>query len=180
MCDKRFTSKGCLSTHSRTHVKVNWYSCPQCEKRYHTHSYLMKHIAIHSTKFKCSECGKCFRDNTELITHKRSHSGEKPFECYVCGKRFTTSSNLVVHNRLHSGEKPYKCFVCDKAFTQSGTLSSHIKVHMGWRAVSVTTPLIHLAVKPVTRESTWERPCRCSSCHQSPLHCRLKGQVSSM
>ena len=71
---------------------------------------------VHTSKYKCTECVKCFASKRDLATHSRTHSGEKPFKCTVCGKKFTKQYDLVVHSRIHSGEKPYKCSLCDACF----------------------------------------------------------------
>ena len=92
---------------------------------FHNLKSLWSHMNVHSSKYQCSECGKCCQSNHSLMMHKRWHSGEKPFECNVCGKRFSQSPNLAVHSRIHSGEKPYKCSLCDKHFRQSSNLQSH-------------------------------------------------------
>ena len=60
-----------------------------------------------------------------LVTHKRSHSGEKPFECDVCQKSFTQSNNLEFHRRTHTGERPFECGICKRRFTQSCNLQRH-------------------------------------------------------
>ncbi|CAF98165.1 unnamed protein product, partial [Tetraodon nigroviridis] len=50
--------------------------------------------------------------------------------CEFCGKTFKFQSNLVVHRRSHTGEKPYKCQLCDHACAQASKLKRHMKTHM--------------------------------------------------
>ncbi|KAH1023697.1 hypothetical protein HUJ05_003304 [Dendroctonus ponderosae] len=49
---------------------------------------------------------------TSLSRHMKMHSGLKNFACGFCKKRFASASNLVVHKRTHTGERPYPCLTC--------------------------------------------------------------------
>lgn len=63
--------------------------------------------------------------------------------CEFCGKKFRFESNLIVHRRSHTGEKPYRCSVCNHACSQSSKLKRHMKIHRAARNGATTNGSTH-------------------------------------
>lgn len=80
-------------------------------------------------KLECPYCGKRLWDKHHMMTHLRTHTGERPYSCDVCSASFAQKGNLMVHNRIHTGERPFRCSECDYAATKS----SHLKRHLDRR-----------------------------------------------
>jgi len=66
VCDKRFTTKGRLNRHKQAHTGDKLYSCTQCEKLFPTLRYLKQHMNVLSSKYNCTECGRCFSSKQNL------------------------------------------------------------------------------------------------------------------
>ncbi|ESP01596.1 hypothetical protein LOTGIDRAFT_139415, partial [Lottia gigantea] len=66
----------------------------------------------------------------EMSSESGSNMSPKLKSCEFCGKSFRFPSNLIVHRRSHTGEKPFKCPLCPHACTQQSKLKRHMKTHL--------------------------------------------------
>uniref|UniRef100_A0A8C4M1G2 Zinc finger protein 764 n=1 Tax=Equus asinus asinus TaxID=83772 RepID=A0A8C4M1G2_EQUAS len=47
------------------------------------------------------DCGRCFRQSSEMAAHRRTHSGERPYPCPQCGRCFGQKSAMAKHQWVH-------------------------------------------------------------------------------
>ncbi|KAJ8976951.1 hypothetical protein NQ317_010148 [Molorchus minor] len=149
-CEKYFSTKYVLKLHLKTHgiIEKN-YSCDECGKKIYTSvqlrgkytqafpskASLNSHNLTHTGEKKCicSICGKGTRNTSDLRSHLRMHTGERPYECKFpdCGKKYKRHGQLTRHHRGHTGEKNHHCTVCSKSFLDSTMLKTHMRTHTG-------------------------------------------------
>ncbi|XP_062557073.1 zinc finger protein 431-like [Armigeres subalbatus] len=81
------------------------------------------------TRFECKKCpGKAFKTAQTLLAHERVvHLKTRQMKCEICDKTFNRKDNLDTHRRIHTGEKPYECSNCYMRFADQSTIFKHRK-----------------------------------------------------
>lgn len=136
-CGKGFIQKYHLLRHILVHTRQTPHVCDKCGMRFNRTDYLKVHLRnVHQIEsnslkgkveklLKCETCEKYFANHASLETHKRVHTGTKPFSCIVCSRQFKQSSHLYSHMITHSSEKPHACSLCLLKFTRKTYLRKH-------------------------------------------------------
>uniref|UniRef100_A0A669D199 PR domain zinc finger protein 10 n=1 Tax=Oreochromis niloticus TaxID=8128 RepID=A0A669D199_ORENI len=92
----------------------------------------LQHLFIRKSfrPFKCTHCGKAFRDKDKLEQHLRVHGREAyTFSCHICSKSFMTDSALDDHLLVHTENRSYSCLLCPETFERLDLLKDHVGVH---------------------------------------------------
>ena len=84
--------------------------------------------------------------------------GAKPYECDVCRNMFSDGSNLIHHKKIHTGEKPHKCDICHKSYSHCSLLSRHNKTpaHIKRKESKINDPIL-VCVESIKVENNKER-----------------------
>ncbi|CAL8111410.1 unnamed protein product [Orchesella dallaii] len=74
----------------------------------------------------CPDCGRTFLKPSQMLRHRRSHTGEKPHVCAICGGTFSQKSSLDTHILYtHSDLRPHSCPKCPFRTVQKAALKKH-------------------------------------------------------
>lgn len=84
----------------------------------------------------CPDCGRMFLKPSQMLRHRRIHTGEKPHVCKICQSTFSQKSSLDTHIKFtHSDVRPYTCSQCAFQTVQKAALKKHFTKahpHLRW------------------------------------------------
>ena len=106
------------------------YTCEVCQKAFASNSDLKTHRRTHSgeTPFKCDYCDRSFKQRGHRKLHIQVvHTKEMPYKCEECNAAFPTRYRYQIHMKRHTGVRDYKCAICEKEFYTLGKLNDHTK-----------------------------------------------------
>ncbi|KAL5236737.1 hypothetical protein ACI65C_004147 [Semiaphis heraclei] len=125
---------------------------------------------------KCERLRKVQRQCGNLISHRRSHTGERPYQCDICRKAYTSSTSLKKHQKLHTDIKTYSCYGCNISFStkrelEEHRLKHHQELHTNLILYSCNECNISFSTKRELEEHRWKhlpkRPYPCNTCDKS-------------
>ncbi len=172
ICGRTLCNKTVLYSHINLHRNELLWPCGKCEKSFPCKWRLRYHSVVHmEKKHKCEFCGKKFARKGEYSSHRRIHTGEKPFICEFCGKTFAHPTTCAGHRRIHTGEKPFICEFCGRRFSRASSRSMHRRTHVKERRYKCEEcgkcfrRSTHLTShKRFVHRGYDERPLECSTC----------------
>lgn len=182
VCNKYFSSRSALKVHQRHHSNEKPFVCGTCGVGFYQKVQLTSHEYDHGVvplPFKCEVCSKSFKFKKGLVTHMRSHTGERPYPCRHCSMSFASVPIRRMHEMTHSEIKPFKCTYCDRTFTLKRLQLEHECKHTGIKPFKcnfcdksfirkqfqVDHESTHTGVKPYRCDK-----CNCSYSHKSNLN----------
>lgn len=131
-------------------ISIECYLCKETfldenSLKFHMSSVCSKRF-VTQKGFGCTEanCRRIFPRHSTLISHMRTHTGERPFTCNEpnCGKGFILKINLERHLRTHTGEKSFVCKQpnCGISFSHKFNLRTHMRTHTGEKPFACKEP----------------------------------------
>ncbi|XP_014602047.1 PREDICTED: zinc finger protein 568-like isoform X1 [Polistes canadensis] len=186
--DLKFTKWRQCSLHlwKKHGIDVGLFTCNICKAyKSATMVKLLTHMKVHSEtrEYECSECGRCFKQASQLRNHRVMHLDRKTLEvkrwytskkCDMCGKTYANSKCLKNHiQAVHSKLRPYVCNVCGHSSARKAMLQMHLRQHTGDKPFSCELCEYktgdHNTLRRHIMQHTGFRPYKCPHCSYAAI-----------
>ena len=114
-----------------THTGQTFYQCAVCKKAFQNGEAYHQHETLHIKKpFKCSECDRTFKTESDRDVHHLRHrclpDDEGLYKCDQCDKVYKSQRTLNDHLIRHTGQT-FPCTLCDSVLVSKRGLSDHVR-----------------------------------------------------
>ncbi|XP_053980696.1 zinc finger protein 84-like [Hylaeus volcanicus] len=186
--DLKFTKWKQCSIHlwKKHQIDIGMLTCTICKAyKSATMVKLLTHMRVHSEtrEYECTQCGKCFKQASQLRNHRVMHLDRKTLEvtrwytskkCDMCGKIYANSKCLKSHiQAVHSKLRPYVCNVCGHSSARKAMLQMHLRQHTGDKPFSCELCEYktgdHNTLRRHTMQHTGFRPYKCPHCSYTAI-----------
>lgn len=103
----------------------------EMKKKSKTWIHMTEVVRVGPCRYRCTVCGKQYRNRKDQIYHVLSHSGERPMKCRVagCTAGFRNWKKLKDHLVGHCDERKHVCEICGSGFKFRFVLTRHMERH---------------------------------------------------
>ncbi|XP_008543116.1 zinc finger protein 28 homolog [Microplitis demolitor] len=176
----------CMHLWKKHSIDIDLLCCSICKNYKSVSSVkLLTHMRVHSENrdYECPDCGKCFKQSSQLRNHRVMHLDRKSVEvprwytsktCEMCGKTYADSKCLKNHMQaVHSKLRPYVCTVCGHSSARKAMLQMHLRQHTGDKPFNCDKCPFktgdHNSLRRHIMRHTGVRPYKCPHCSYSAI-----------